>query len=389
MNENSILIVDDEIINRKVLIYALQRFNYHFFEAENGLQAIEIIKNHLVHLIILDLMMPEMDGFQFMEWIKLHTEYQNIPIIVNSALSDNQYIQKSLTFGSYDYFTKPIKSDVLHLQLPLKVKNALNFYQLLNEVMENRNKLLLQNEYLSKELNLASELQRTLMPQRLPECAKIELAHVYQPSTQLGGDFYDIELEKNLYQLIIADVSGHGTPAALLTSALKSYFNTFIEDYPTPPEFLQHISQNLYHLMKNTDFYVSGLFAQIDLTTFTMTFSNAGHHTPIIYHWRNNSFESIPAPSFFLGIAEDTIYDSYQVQLESNDILVFFTDGIIEARNAQRKEFGIDQLKHVIAKNAHAHPKIILTSILNQLSIFLNHQNQPNDDITIICLKLN
>jgi len=387
INTQTILIVDDEVINRKVLIFALQKYHYRFLEAEDGLEGMNLVKNNPINLIFLDLMMPKMDGFEFLEWIKTQEGYKNIPVIVNSALSDSHYIQKALNYGSFDYFTKPIKSDVLHFQLPLKVKNALNFYQLLTEVIDKQRQLMEHNDYLKSELTLASELQRALLPLKIPCQPGIRAAAFYNPSEQLGGDFYDIIPDQSGYRLLVADVSGHGTPSALLTSAIKSYFNNLVDEDYSPSIIMNRMNESLYRLMKETDYFVTGIYAELHREPYRLIISNAGHPLPPVYHPDSDCFESDRSMSYFLGISPDNVFTETPINIETGDCILFYTDGIIEARNAIKTQYGVDRLKDVLRKNYQLDPNRLIEQIMKDLDLFLDGVSS-GDDITLLVLKL-
>jgi len=132
----TILIVDDTAINRTIIMQAIKSYNYNFLEAENGVRAIELLKEHEVDLILLDILMPKMNGIEFLEWKIKEKDYVNIPVIVSSAVSEIEYIKKALSLECYDYFNKPIKTIDLHVQLPLKIKNAIKYYHTLKKLQE-------------------------------------------------------------------------------------------------------------------------------------------------------------------------------------------------------------------------------------------------------------
>jgi len=389
MNKKSVLIVDDEKLNRKILFFTLKKYNYNILEAENGLVAKKITEDQAIDLIILDLTMPIMDGFEFLNWIKNTKEYKNIPIIVSSALSDIESIKKALNFGCFDYLEKPLSNNILNIQLPLKVKNAINYYNLLKTTIENRNKILEQKKLLERELELAAELQRTLLPSNIPqEYNGFEISFYYQPSTQLGGDFYDFNIFQNSLQLLIADVSGHGTPSALITAAIKSFYNSILDmGGMSPNNLLDKLNSNVYKLVGGTDFFVTALYCDININEKKLLFSNAGHHPPIIYSAKKNTILKIDAPSFFLGLLPTSKYKNYDINIDSGDIILFYTDGISEAKNYNNEEFGKKRLQATISNNKDKSPKAIIENILKELGLFLGTR-KPDDDITLIVIKI-
>jgi len=124
--KGTILIVDDARLNREVLKLSLKPGGYRIIEAEDGREAVEKILSYEIDLVLLDLMMPVMDGFEFLAWQEEQPAYATIPVIVNSALDDFASLERALGMGSYDYFTKPLNEKDLKIVLPIKVKNAIN-----------------------------------------------------------------------------------------------------------------------------------------------------------------------------------------------------------------------------------------------------------------------
>ncbi len=152
-----ILVVDDMLVNRKLMKKVLKDSidDIGFLDAEDGFQAIEVLEQEDVHLVILDLMMPGKDGYEVLEDMKKHPQFMDIPVIVNSAVNDMESIKKTLEMGAMDYFTKPITPEQMKVIIPLKANNALKFYEQKKELKE-------KNTRMKNELKIASLLQCSL-----------------------------------------------------------------------------------------------------------------------------------------------------------------------------------------------------------------------------------
>lgn len=183
MKEINILIVDDENINRTILIKALSEIkNIKVYEAENGKQALDIISKKDISLILLDIIMPVMDGFEFLENLKKSSNLKSIPIIVISALDDYQSIYKALKMGCWDYFTKPLLKDVVSKILPIKVKNILSYKNAMDQIKNI-------NEYLEKKIKAST--QKLIHSDRLISMGILtgEIVHeINTPITYLKGN---------------------------------------------------------------------------------------------------------------------------------------------------------------------------------------------------------
>ncbi len=156
-----ILVVDDMVVNRKLMKKVLKNSveEVYFYEAEDGFQAIDLVREKDIDLVILDLMMPGKDGYQVLREIKGNAETKEIPVIVNSAVDDMTSIKETLSLGALDYFTKPITADQMKVIIPLKVRNALKYY-------EQRKELIKVNEKMLQELKIANVLQKALITEK-------------------------------------------------------------------------------------------------------------------------------------------------------------------------------------------------------------------------------
>ena len=215
-------------------------------------------------------------------------------------------------------------------------------------------------ETLDRELKVVADLQRSLLPTELPRVKGLDLAIHYQTSTQAGGDYYDFfEMEDGRLGILIADVSGHGSPAAVMMAVTHAIAHTRDEP-PTPPcELLSYINARLASRYTNNGTFVTAFYAIYDPANRTLQYSNAGHNAPIVRRCngqpalRLDDHHGLP-----LGIDPAETYRDAMVTLEAGDLLMIYTDGITEARRADDGEmFGEERLEAVLAScalNAHA-----------------------------------
>ncbi|HBF38659.1 MAG TPA: hypothetical protein DDW50_15240 [Firmicutes bacterium] len=217
-----ILITDDSAVNRQLMKAILKKIlpDTTFFAAGNGNQALQCIYDNDIDLVILDLIMPEKDGFETLRDLKEQTAYKEIPVIVSSALDKMENVHSALELGAMDYFIKPLTDDQIHVIVPLKVKNALKYYE--------QTKLLKRlNQQMKEELFVARILQRNLMVE-YKSFQQAEVFGSYIHCHEIGGDFYDsIEIDNTLW-FMMADVTGHGVASAMASSMLKVVFHESI-----------------------------------------------------------------------------------------------------------------------------------------------------------------
>jgi len=176
----SILVVDDSRLNRNLLTESLSQEGYRFFEASHGQEAMEILsRNPEVDLILLDLMMPVMDGFTFLQWRMGNPEARGIPVIVNSSLDDVESLTKVLAMDCYGYFVKPLSEVDLKLVLPLKIRNAVNAKRMMADLRA-------KNQIMADELELAARYQQFLLPKQ-KELPGLKAAWLFKPCRGVGG----------------------------------------------------------------------------------------------------------------------------------------------------------------------------------------------------------
>ncbi|NBG87440.1 fused response regulator/phosphatase [Isachenkonia alkalipeptolytica] len=321
----SVLIVDDMPVNRKLMKKVLKNSveEVTFYEAEDGFEALELLGKKEIDLIILDLMMPGKDGYQVLREIKGKEALKDIPVIVNSAVDDMGSFKETLTLGAIDYFTKPITPDQMKVIIPLKVHNALKFYEQKKELMK-------ANEKMMQEMKIASVLQKALITGE-QDLKKVRVKSKYIPSSQIGGDFHDcIETEDKVW-FIIADVTGHGVAAAMVSSMVKVIFNHVIQESRSPKEVLEHINYTFYHMMSDNRHLCFSAFVGV-IEKDRLTYANAGHPYAGLYQKNSGEVRSLEQNGFLIGVFEDTDYEDLTTAIEPGDFIIAYTDGLYETK---------------------------------------------------------
>jgi sigma-B regulation protein RsbU (phosphoserine phosphatase) len=244
----------------------------------------------------------------------------------------------------------------------------------------------LEKEKLEEELRLAKKIQQELLPKENPVFANYQIIGSNQASKQVGGDYYDfIDLEELGTGIAIGDVSGKGASAALLMSNLQATMLALSSDKnKTITEQIAKANSIIY---RNTspEKYITFFYGIMNDKSLQFTFVNAGHNFPLLF--RKNLFTELRTGGIILGMMDHMPYDSETVQLEKDDILVLYTDGITEAQDHLEVEYGEENLKNIIAKNAHLSVNEIHAAIIEDVFKFSPNANDF-DDITLIVLKV-
>lgn len=384
MNYN-ILIADDVFVNRKLMksIMSKKLGNLVFYEAENGVEALKIIEENEIDLIILDLMMPEKDGYEVLEELKSSNMYKDIPVIVNSALGDLESIEKTLEIGAFDYFTKPLSKEQMEIILPLKVKNVIMYYEqkkLVNEL----------NEKITDELKNANVFQNIMLP-KSSSTKNIELYSRYFPSIEIGGDFYECVRVDDSVWFMIADVTGHGIAAAMVSSMLKVFFHGFIKYFSySPKEVLNNMNKMVIDMMgsdENTNYIVFTAFIGC-IKDKKLTYANAGQPYPILYNKEKNSVKMLEQNGFIVGFHEEAEYENDCVEFAEGDSILVYTDGLFsKGKNGDFNDW-TDVYNFTLrnTKLIERRPETFLDKII--YTFHKKNTKECSDDIAVMLLKM-
>ncbi len=237
-----------------------------------------------------------------------------------------------------------------------------------------------------EELNLARQIQRTSLLSEFPTLSGFDVHAVYQPSKHVGGDFYDVvETGDGAFLIAIADVSGKGVPAALLSAMLQASLRTQADSRASLPGMLQSINGLLYRSSSIRQF-ATFFLARVEPKTGTVSFSNAGHNWPVVRRARGGRM-LLERGGTVLGILENARFEEDRVVMSPGDVLVCYTDGVTEAANAQNEQFGEERLYQLMdGLPSGCGPREITDRLLGELSSFLGDV-EPQDDVTLLVLR--
>ncbi|WP_346353426.1 fused response regulator/phosphatase [Azotosporobacter soli] len=318
-----VLVADDLPVNRTLLIKVLGKMpDVVWLEAASGSEALEIMEKEDVDLLMLDLLMPDMDGFQVMQAMRAKRSLQHIPILVHSAVQDLDSIHQALGMGAYDYFTKPLTPEQMKYIIPLKVRNALDSYGVQKELRR-------ANELVARELRLAAAFQRRLVGEEKRICTNGSLVGLYLPCQMIGGDVYDCLQVGDAFWVMMADVSGHGMVSAMVASMVKLEFYHCVMRGGSPAEILMQMNAVFHHLTEG-DVFLTAFVGQASDGVFR--YANAGHPNPA--WWREDA-----APDFLgqdslpLGLFAEAVYEEETCPIKDGAWLLLYTDGLLTEGN--------------------------------------------------------
>jgi phosphoserine phosphatase RsbU/P len=240
---------------------------------------------------------------------------------------------------------------------------------------------------LENELELSQIVQRAMLPQQIPTMAGFDIAGYNRPAQIIGGDYYDfLQFNDGAHGFVVADISGKGVSGGMLMSSLQTAFHTLVPETDSPTKVLERINRLYIHNIHFTT-YVTIFFARLDARTHTLLYANAGHNDAFLYHGSSKTRNWLRPTGAAIGLMEEFNLRSESLQLEGGDTFVLYTDGITEAINSKREEFGRDRLADVIEQNDALSADALIQKILQSLNDF-TEGNQLADDITLVVYKV-
>ncbi|MGB9692511.1 MAG: SpoIIE family protein phosphatase [Candidatus Sumerlaeaceae bacterium] len=246
---------------------------------------------------------------------------------------------------------------------------------------------LIERQKLEKELELARSIQMALLPKKAPEVKGVAFAALSVPARKVGGDYYDyFELSDGRVALVVADVSGKGMPAAILTATIRASLRMQTHVHPDLPLTQLMAAVNSWTCKDaSNNMFVTMFFGVYDPAHRTFEYSNAGHLPPLLFK-PNGTYRQLTAGGCFLGIMEFIEYETETVTVEPGDTLIVLTDGVTDTHNAQKQVFGTDRIVSSVRENLHLSADELRDELYEATLLFRGPEEQF-DDITILVAK--
>jgi sigma-B regulation protein RsbU (phosphoserine phosphatase) len=387
MNQQKILIVDDEPFNLDYLEQELDDPVFRLFTAVNGQDALKKVKSESPDLILLDIMMPVMDGYEVLSRLKADAATRDIPVIVISANNDLQSVVKGIKLGAEDYLPKPFEPTLLHARISssLEKKRLRDLQQLYLKSLE-------------RELDIAREIQQGFLPAELPKVNGWEIGVYFKAAREVAGDFYDAFLlpDGNLV-CVIGDVCGKGVGAALFMTLFRSLIRvTSTTDYFSTKGDRKSLSPNerLKHAITFTNNYIAethgdaNMFATIFIGLFSieegmLSYINCGNEPPLLIR-NGGGIVPLRPTGPVVGVILHADFSVKEISMNKDDQLLAFTDGIPDTQNASGEFYGDERIRNLIKNNLA--PAELLSQFENSLNQFIGSAEQF-DDITLFAIK--
>ncbi len=371
LSECRILIVDDVKANVDVLVEAL-RGEYKLSVALDGENALRNAEKNPPDLVLLDIMMPGIDGYEVCRRLRANEQTREIPIMFLSSLEDVQDKARGFEMGANDYLTKPFEI----LEVKARVRSLVKAKAYADAV----------REAMERDLSIAREIQMGILPSDLSACTKgtrLDIHAVIEPAKHVGGDLFEVlRMGEDRVVVVIGDVSGKGIPAALFMAVAVTLVRTMARQFERPEEILLRLNDELA-AQNPQGMFVTMACLVFDARSGRVVGANAGHNPLVLLGSGKPPRFVFPASGTVAGIFPGNEITSETMDLAPGDKLVLYTDGVTEAFNPEGKMFGNDRLLECLADKPGQNAAQTVAGLLDVVRGFAAGAAQ-SDDITIL-----
>jgi len=383
-----ILIVDDEPFNLDYLEQEIEDLGYRSVRARDGRQALEIVREKSPDMILLDIMMPVMDGFEVLSRLKASQEWSEIPVVVISAMSDLDSVVKGIELGAEDYLPKPFEPALLEA----RIRAGLDKKRLRD----------IEKDYLralEREFEIGREIQAGFLPDEILQPEGWRITSYFQAARNVAGDFYDVfEFPDGQLGFMVGDVCDKGIGAALYMALFRSLLRVMfgVDDLGTASNEINtdndasklvraiEVVNNYICRVHDSASFVTLFVGKLDPTNGALLYINAGHEPPLLLNDGIVKDELSPTGPV-IGMMEDMTFCTKQIQVNPADMLLIYTDGITEVRNISGDWFERQGIERSL-DGASESSVDLLENIVARVVEFRGDEPQ-HDDITLLSIK--
>jgi len=410
--KGKVLVVDNQADQVELLSTILDHSGFEVYQAYGGGEALEIVQNNPLDVILLDVSMPEMSGLEVCRRIKQDRRVAHIPVIMISAIrTEVKDIALGLDIGADEYIIKPVERaellarvrsmlrvkevrDELEVQQSLlhkaytELKQKTGRIDRLNQALKLQNKRLTEkNLVIEQEMEMAREFQESLLPDRFPVCPHLRFAVKYVPARIVSGDFYDfVEKPDGSVGVLTADVAGHALPAALMATLTKTAFDHCVATANGPAELMSQVNECLCRTFRMGQF-VTMFYGVFNPENDTFTYARGGHPSPMLIPANGGPIELLDAEGKLVGAFPEGEYEEKTVTLSEGDKILLFTDGIKESMSEAGARYGQQRFREVVTEHRGAAVDNLLDQICSDFADFSGGEC-PSDDVTLVGLEV-
>ncbi len=375
-----ILIVDDDPVNLQVLRNHFMPYDYHVTESQNGIEALELINEGFKpDLVLLDVMMPRLSGYEVCREIRRNYSPNELPVIMLTAKRLINDLIQGFEAGANDYLIKPFNKR----ELLARVNTMLR----LKQAMQDHKELVL----MEQELDIAMKVQKQVLTDRIfyssLEDFNIDVSYIPH-NKKVGGDYYNVEvLDNGAVSVMVADATGHGIQAALFTMQIDIVNNQSLK-LVDPDKRLYYINNFTCQNLKGKNIFSSFM---CNISSDEIVYASAGHPDQILLRHDTGDVELLNKRGRIVGFIDDSRYEPGRISFRPGDILLLFTDGLTEETDSEYNEFGFERLiqllKTLVEKNYHKKPLEQFHRQIIQAISDHSGSSDFSDDLTLVTIQ--
>ena len=382
----ALLVVDDNEDNRYTLTRRLDKEGYrNLSTANDGRAALDLLNARPFDLVLLDIMMPELNGYEVLEQMKASNELRDVPVIMISALSEIDSVIRCIELGAEDYLSKPFNPTLLRA----RVGATLEKKRLRDEVRASLARL-------EEELDAARKMQLGMLPRLFPVCTAeqpVEVFALMEAAREVGGDLYDcFYAADHLFCFLVGDVSGKGAPAAMFMARTRSLVRLAIElslKIGVEPLIPGQIAEAVNHeLCQNNDdrMFVTLFLGLLDTGSGMLACTNAGHPLPHLLKSSGDIELMECKPEIPLGVRSKSSYSTVTIPIGPGDAVFVVSDGVVEAMNAEGELYTLERLNADLSAAAGTSAEELVRKVADNVNAFTGTAPKA-DDVTALAMR--
>ncbi len=378
----NILVVDDEKSITYLLSEVLRKDGHAVRTLSDGKLVEDDLKKNEYDLVVSDLHMRQVGGIEVLKTVK--SKDDNTEVLILTGHGTISTAVQAMKLSAFEFLTKPIDME----EFRLKVQKALERRSFRLKIEKQQKEIQEQQEMIRKDLQLAEQVQRSLVPSQLI-LPQVEVAVKYRPMIGVGGDFADIYYDgrENVY-LTLVDVTGHGITAALLVNRICSEIRNLVREQRRPVSIVHSVNNFIFDAFEGMAMFLTMFSGVLNLRTMTFTYSGSAH--PSVIHWRQQeqTFAKLESQNIIIGYEkrDEDKFAQDTVAVSAGDKIFMYTDGIIEAEDETGKQLGINRFTELIKTNINGSTMRVLDGIIDGINTF--SPNPIKDDVYLILAGL-
>jgi sigma-B regulation protein RsbU (phosphoserine phosphatase) len=345
-NGHSVLVVDDDRASRRMLVRALTEAGYSCREAPSGVEALDALPGDTPSLLLLDFAMPQLNGAEVLKRLRAHADpaIAQIPAIMLTGHGSEASEVLCLQAGANDFVTKPISLPVLRA----RIDTQLRLQSLRQQLQQQNGELEAWRKNLERDLAAARLTQQSLIPQKGPNLSGWDVSAAYRPVIQVGGDIYGwLRMNDGRMLFWIADATGHGAAAALLTTLAKLLFHHGSVEHPAPAKIMEAVNNDFRSIFGARSF-MTAMCVALDPLTGRGSVVGAGH-PPLLIFRQDGPPQSLASMAPPLGLLERSHFEETVIELQPGDAFLLYTDGLYGSAKNKLEHWAPEQLLELVA----------------------------------------